>query len=115
MEKQPFEESDNKPALVVNVQSIWTPILAIIMLVVGLLGGYFIRPYIPRATSGAKGGPQETAVAQSPGQPQKTPPAQPTMSPADRQKLEDTLVKQTRHFKGDPNAPVTIIEFSDFQ
>jgi hypothetical protein len=25
------------------------------------------------------------------------------------------LIRETRHFKGDANAPVTIIEFSDFQ
>lgn len=27
----------------------------------------------------------------------------------------DALVKNTRHFKGNANAPVTIIEISDFQ
>jgi hypothetical protein len=29
--------------------------------------------------------------------------------------LMDAVVTQTRHFKGDANAPITIIEFSDFQ
>jgi protein-disulfide isomerase len=29
--------------------------------------------------------------------------------------LMDAVVAQTRHFKGDSNAPITIIEFSDFQ
>lgn len=32
-----------------------------------------------------------------------------------RMKLSDTLYSQSRHIKGDPTAPVTIIEFSDFQ
>jgi protein-disulfide isomerase len=27
----------------------------------------------------------------------------------------DALTKSTRHFKGNANAPVTIVEFSDFQ
>ena len=27
----------------------------------------------------------------------------------------DALVNRTRHFKGNANAPVTIVEFSDFQ
>ncbi len=27
----------------------------------------------------------------------------------------DQLIAQTRHFKGNANAPVTILEFSDFQ
>ena len=34
---------------------------------------------------------------------------------AARQQAMDVLTSQTRHFKGDPEAPVTIIEFSDFQ
>lgn len=29
--------------------------------------------------------------------------------------LMDSIVSQTRHFKGDPKAPVTMVEFSDFQ
>ncbi len=31
------------------------------------------------------------------------------------QQLMDWLTARTRHFKGDPNALVTMIEFSDFQ
>lgn len=32
-----------------------------------------------------------------------------------RPTLMDAAIEQTRHFKGDPNAPITIIEFSDFK
>ncbi len=34
---------------------------------------------------------------------------------AAQQDLMATLIPKVRHFKGDPNAPVTIIEFADFQ
>jgi protein-disulfide isomerase len=36
-------------------------------------------------------------------------------SVAQQQELMTAVVERTRHFHGDPNAPVTIIEFSDFQ
>lgn len=40
----------------------------------------------------------------------------PTTDPAAaRQSLMAALIPKVRHFKGDPNAPVTIIEFADFQ
>ena len=37
-----------KPALTVVIQSWWTPALAVIMLVVGLLAGYFGRPLLSK-------------------------------------------------------------------
>jgi protein-disulfide isomerase len=40
---------------------------------------------------------------------------QPTMDPETRKQLMDYLVSNVKHFKGDANAPVTLIEFSDFQ
>jgi protein-disulfide isomerase len=45
-------------------------------------------------------------------------PAAPTVdvpTESDMDDLMTALVAQTRHFKGDPEAPVTIIEFSDFR
>jgi len=67
-------------------------------LVIGLLIGYGGRPSVTQ--------PQATRTPVLPGQTRNTS-GVPT--------LMDTLIAQTRHFKGDPNAPVTIIEFSDFQ
>ncbi|MEW6287369.1 MAG: thioredoxin domain-containing protein [Chloroflexota bacterium] len=39
----------------------------------------------------------------------------PQASPTADTQLVESVVARTRHFKGDPNAPVTIIEFGDFQ
>jgi len=40
---------------------------------------------------------------------------QPTIDAQTRKRIMDTLIPQVRHWKGDAGAPVTIIEFSDFQ
>lgn len=99
-------------ALVINVQSWATPIVGLLMLVIGLLGGYFGRPLLngPAAPAGSAAltspVPAVTASASE---------ANPTANAADRASLMEFLVSQTRHFKGDPQAPVTLIEFSDFQ
>ncbi len=62
-----------------------TWIVGVVMLVIGMLIGFFGRPLvIPAPATGA------AAVVQA-------------------------VLAQTRHFKGSANAPVTMIEFSDFQ
>jgi len=95
------EEKPRRPAVIINVYSWATPILGVLMLVVGLLAGYFGRPMIA-----SKAEPTvPAAVVQS---------ANPTEE-AQRQEMMTFLVGQVKHFKGDPNAPVTIIEFSDYQ
>jgi hypothetical protein len=105
MDNNPEEK---KPALVINVASWWTPILAIVMLVLGLAGGYLIRAAPPTETAGSTASPTAVALAET-----ATP--QPTISAEERQQMMDFVISKTRHFKGDPNAPVTLIEFSDFQ
>ncbi len=55
-----------------------------------------------------------TAVANDPGAPSEPPPL--ITPPPDRSaETMDLLIANTRHFKGAADAPVTIIEFSDFQ
>jgi hypothetical protein len=39
----------------------------------------------------------------------------PSVGPTDTPEVMGGVVAQTRHFEGDPNAPVTMIEFGDFQ
>lgn len=87
------------------------PTAAAAALVVGLLGGFFGRPlvegYLPGSESSGENLAEEGEVV-----------PRPTLSAdqqAQRQLVMETLVGETRHFKGDPDAPVTIIEFSDFQ
>ena len=97
-------EAQKPPAITISIQSWATPIVGVVMLVLGLLVGYYGRPLIPNQTQ------SETSVNS----------ASPVVLPnadnsAVQEKLMETVVAQTRHFKGDPNAPVTVIEFADFQ
>jgi hypothetical protein len=101
-----------KPALVVVIQSWWTPALAVIMLVVGLLAGYFGRPLIYK-DSGSDGVTQVTQEGATSINPGVTPTA--TVDPAQIQELMDSIIAKTTNFQGDPSATVTLIEFSDYQ
>lgn len=95
-------------ALTVNIYSWATPLVGIIMLVVGLLAGYFGRPLIT-----GQSGTAETAAgitSSSPAQVADLPPAN-----ASAEEMMAYLTSQVRHFKGDVDAPVTIIEFSDYK
>lgn len=61
-------------------------ILAPVLLVVGVAIGYFGRPLV------------------NPGQ-----------AASGKPDVIDLLISQTKHFKGTANAPITMLEFSDFQ
>ena len=76
------------------------PVLAITMLVVGLLVGYYGRPMMEQVTA------TPTTVAAVP---------EPQPLPQQQAELMPYLIKQTRHFRGSPEAPVTLIEFADYQ
>ncbi len=72
------------------------------MLVIGLVLGYLGRGVYGPEASAAKATSSAMAAAVQ------------TRASANKAVM-DVLIEQTRHFKGSPNAPVTIIEFSDFQ
>jgi len=105
-----------KPALTVVIQSWWTPALAVIALVVGLLAGYFGRPLVNKSeatTPIAAATPATGDIAGQSAAPTST--IDPTVIADSRKQLMDYLVSNTIHLLGDPDAQVTIIEFSDFQ
>jgi protein-disulfide isomerase len=92
-------QPQKQPAITINIQSWATPVVAVVMLIIGLLGGYYGRPLI--------GGADQQAAA-----PQSIAPSQ---AGRGNEELMAYLVSQTRHFTGNPDAPVTLIEFGDFQ
>jgi hypothetical protein len=92
-----------KPAITIHIQSWMTPILGIVMLLIGLFGGYYGRSLGNNS--------QEVIEVDQP-------PNAPPQTGAGNEGDEDAmayLVSQTRHFRGDPDAPVTLVEFGDFQ
>lgn len=104
-------------ALTINIQSWATPIVGVVMLVLGLLAGYFIRPLLPSIASGVSGTSVPVAAAPATSEADisvDTTPAA-TQEPVNLQELMTYLLPQVKHFKGDPDAPVTLIEFGDFQ
>jgi len=88
-----------RPAITINIQAWATPIVGFVMLVVGLFGGYYGRPLLGNN-----------------GEPVTVPPTI-TSAPTGggNEEMMTYLVSQARHFTGDANAPVTLIEFGDFQ
>ena len=102
---------ETQPAMIITIQSWATPIVGVVMLVLGLLVGYYVRPLTLAQSSNATTASLVTPPAAIPA----TAPPSGTAQSAAQQSLMDSLIPKTRHFKGDPNAPVTIIEFGDFQ
>ncbi len=96
-----------KPALTIVVPSWSTPIVGIVMLVLGLLIGYFGRPAVAdRITAFRPTATSEPTPAVVVG---------PQAQPSSREELMEYLISQTRHFRGNPEASIVMLEFSDFQ
>jgi len=110
-ERAPGDPGAEKPALTIVIQSWVTPIVALVMLVLGLVGGFAGRPmiesqFLPTVV------PTQAAAAQAPA---PSVPSDAADTAAQRKAVMDEIIKQTSHFMGDENAPITIIEFSDYQ
>jgi len=106
-----------RPALTVVIQSWWTPALAVIMLVVGLLAGYFGSQALHGSSTPKAAAVTVTQTVTTPqvlaANPTST--IDPTQAAATVDQMMKQLIGQTTHFKGDPNAAVTMIELSDYQ
>jgi len=101
-EQIPEKPVKEKPAITISVQSWATPIVGLVMLVLGVFGGYAIRPMVD-------------AQSETPDVSLRQQPSQESAGAAGNPQLMEYLVSQTRHFRGDADAPVTLIEFGDFQ
>ncbi|MFQ5595613.1 MAG: hypothetical protein ACE5HA_15810 [Anaerolineae bacterium] len=108
------EETSPKPAP--RTVSLRVDLLVTLVagLLVGMVIGYVGRPLLaPEPQRAAQPQVESVADASTP-----TSPTAAAASSADNssaQSLMDSMVAQTRHLRGNPDAPVTIIEFSDFQ
>ena len=97
-------EAQKPPAITISIQSWATPIVGVVMLVLGLLAGYYGRPFVLNQAQAEVSANSEAPVV--------IPTAD---NSAAQQELMETVLSKTRHFMGDPDAPITIIEFADFQ
>lgn len=96
------KEEDKKPSVSIHIYSWATPIVGLLMLLIGLAAGYWVRPLIDRGQSPSENNEAITDAVGASANPEQA-------------EIKSLIVAQTRHFIGDESAPVTIIEFSDFQ
>lgn len=88
-------------------------LLLVAMLGVGILGGLYLRPLLTPeakpdtvAVDVVEQAPVDSAVADQSNVPEKNLNA--------HEAVMQSVVANTRHFDGDPNAPITLVEFADF-
>lgn len=122
--------SGEKPSVVIVFQSSMTLVVGLVMLLLGLALGFV--SYAGLMNRPAAAAPSPTAVETTPAEavvvntpvPAATEsgvsvvPTVPGESDATQQSADAQIaaaVARTRHYIGDPDAPVTIIEFADFQ
>jgi protein-disulfide isomerase len=114
----PVPQPEPRPWLTITIQSGSTIAVGLAMLLVGLLAGFLLRPLVPVAQFAAQ---PPRALSDQGAQPAPTvtggpiAAAEATQAAEQAATLMQAVVGQTRHFRGSADAPVTLIEFSDFQ
>jgi protein-disulfide isomerase len=97
--------NNSEEAVVSESTSLTNPwYLLVIGLLVGGLAGFYLRPLV-MGTLDAEDDTPPLAQVESSGQINEGDPHQQVMM---------TVIANARHFYGDPNAPVTLVEFGDF-
>lgn len=99
-----------QPAITIEIQKRAMPFIGLVLLVTGLLIGYFGRLFLELRFESPQGVSASESTSSSTG----TQPAS-AEELARQQQLMDLVISRVRHFKGDENAPITLVEFSDFQ
>lgn len=92
-----------------NSHALVTVLTGLVMLLMGIIVGYLSHPALVGYIS-----PSATPVPTGTTAPTPKPTVD-TARATQAAELMDYIVANTRHFRGNVNAPVTLIEFSDFQ
>jgi len=120
----PNDSSPSERGAAALMNNLVVIINGLIMLAIGIVIGYLGRPLVapesaPEAQTIVITATPDPAAVTATTQPEaSTLFPTPTANAASATQAADlmtTVIGQTRHFRGDPNAPVTIVEFADFQ
>lgn len=100
--RQNSQRVKRQPAITIVFESWSIPIVGLLMLLIGGFAGYNLRLQSDPQTNQSVVSPQLQQNSQQ-------------RLGGNQEDLMDYVISQTRHFRGAPDAPVTMIEFGDFQ